>query len=100
MAPFLLLDFVVFWSFTFQKKRETHSLRITLVRVIHEDYEGRVQGWKIMVIPGEARSEWSTSILLVKTFPSMNCLVKAQILNIVCTVLHHLAPSSLTMKKL
>ena len=53
-----------------------------------------------MVIPAEARSELFTSILLLKTFLSINCIVKANILNTVYKAWHHLALSSLTVKKL
>ena len=44
--------------------------------------------------------ELPASILLLKTVLSIKCIVKAKILHMIYKTLHHMAPSSLTEKKL
>ena len=53
-----------------------------------------------MVFPVGTWSELSASILLLKTVLSIKYIVKAKILHMIYKALHHLAPSSLTEKKL
>ena len=95
------LSFIISWSLlTLMSFDDNLLFNNYSVGVLHGDFEGRYQVWKRMVFLVGIWLELPASILLLKTVLSIKCIVKAKILHMIYKTLHHLAPSSLTEKKL